>query len=39
MKLVFADTFYYLALLNSKDAAHEKARAFSAGFRGAVLST
>ncbi|MEO7298178.1 MAG: PIN domain-containing protein [Verrucomicrobiota bacterium] len=29
MKAVFADTFFFVALLNEKDAAHEQAQAFS----------
>ncbi len=29
MKSVFADTFYFLALLNERDAAHERAVAAS----------
>ena len=32
MNTAFADTFYFLALLNSKDAAHPKAVAFCPGF-------
>ncbi|HOC57114.1 MAG TPA: PIN domain-containing protein [Verrucomicrobiota bacterium] len=35
MKSVFADTFYFLALLNERDAAHKRAVAAS---RGAALS-
>lgn len=31
MKTVFADTFYFLALLNPSDQAHAKAVAFTAG--------
>jgi predicted nucleic acid-binding protein len=31
MKTVFADTFYFLALLNASDQAHGKAVAFTAG--------
>jgi len=32
MKAVFADSFYYLALLNSDDEAHQEANDFSATF-------
>src|SRR5437870_795420 len=31
MKAVFADTFYFLALLNQRDAAHKRAVAVSRG--------
>ena len=34
MKSVFADTFYFLALLNERDAAHERAVAASRGKSG-----
>lgn len=39
MKAVFADTFYYLALLNSGDNAHAMAVDFSRSFRGPTLTT
>ena len=39
MKCVFADTFFFLAILNAKDAAHEKAMAFSASRKDALLTT
>ncbi|MBO0698442.1 MAG: hypothetical protein J2P46_08615, partial [Zavarzinella sp.] len=39
MTVVFADTFYYLALANPRDAAHPAARQFSATFRGTVVTT
>lgn len=37
--VVFADTFYYLAWVNPRDAAHTAARAFAAGFRGTMATT
>ncbi len=39
MRLVFADTYFYLALINRSDAAHEPATRFAASFRGTVLTT
>ncbi len=39
MKRVFADTFYFFALLGDKDEAHEKAMAWSAAFRGRLVTT
>jgi len=39
MTIVFADTFYFLAILNAKDAAHRKARDFSAASKPALLTT
>jgi uncharacterized protein len=39
MIAVFADTFYFLAIINSKDAAHEKATAFSASREDAIVTT
>lgn len=39
MTVVFADTFYYLALANPRDAAHPTARQFSATFRGTLVTT
>ena len=33
MNAVFADTFYFLALLNERDAAHSKASLFDATAR------
>lgn len=38
MKAVFADTFYFLALLNERDAAHDRAVTASRG-TGLVLVT
>ena len=39
MKVVFADTYYYLALASRRDAGHERAVAFSRAYRGHVLTT
>jgi len=39
MTLVFADTFYYLALANPRDATHRAAREFAGAFRGTILTT
>lgn len=39
MSVVFADTFYYLAWVNSRDAKHERARQFSASFAGTVVTS
>jgi predicted nucleic acid-binding protein len=39
MRRVFADTFYFLALLNKNDADHEKAVRWSKSYRGQVLTT
>jgi uncharacterized protein len=39
MTLVFADTFYFLAILNVKDAAHAKAVEFSASNKTTLLTT
>jgi len=39
MKLVFADTYYFIALLNKKDAGHTKALAWSNSFNGLLVST
>ena len=39
MKAVFADTFYFLALVNPKDQAHRKALHFSAGFDGSIVTS
>jgi uncharacterized protein len=39
MSTVFADTYYYLALGNPRDAAHERARQISREFRGAVVTS
>jgi hypothetical protein len=39
MNMGFADSFYFLALLNPKDAAHDKAAALSLSFRGQMVTT
>lgn len=39
MSRVFADTFYYLALLNSVDGAHRTAIEFTDAFSGTMLTT
>lgn len=39
MKTVFADTFYYLAVLNPDDAAHERAVRLSEVIEGPVVTT
>jgi hypothetical protein len=39
MSGVFADTFYFLALLNPRDGAHARATAFTLGFQGQMVTT
>lgn len=39
MNRVFADTFYFLALLNPRDAAHVRATAYTLGFQGEMVTT
>ncbi len=39
MKTVFADTGYYIALVNSEDEYHLRAREYTASFRGSFLTT
>lgn len=39
MNAVFADTFYFLALLNTKDAAHARAVAAARALRGQLITT
>ena len=39
MTRVFADTFYFLAMLNAKDAAHERAVEFSYSHEHTLLTT
>ena len=39
MKTVFADAFYYFALVNPGDARHARAREFTAGFTGRIVTT
>lgn len=38
-RIVFADTFYYLALVNSRDAAHSRAVAFSRQTDARIVTT
>jgi hypothetical protein len=37
MKTVFADTGYYIALVNGEDEYHRRATDYTAAFRGAFL--
>lgn len=39
MTSVFADTFYFLALLNPRDGAHARAIQFTAAFQGQMVTT
>jgi predicted nucleic acid-binding protein len=39
MKAVFADSFYFFALLNERDPSHQEARAFSETFTGPIITT
>lgn len=39
MRLVFADTYFYLALINTNDSSHVAATEFASSFRGGVLTT
>ncbi len=39
MKAVFADSFYFFALLNARDDAHQRAKDFSTTFTGPIVST
>jgi len=39
MRTVFADTFYFLALVNALDKAHARAMAFTASYRGKLITT
>lgn len=39
MKTVFADTFYFLALVSPEDEHHERVSAYAATFRGAIVTT
>jgi predicted nucleic acid-binding protein len=39
MKRVFADTFYFFALLSDKDEAHAKAVAWSVAYQGRLVTT
>jgi len=38
MKTVFADTGYYIALVNGEDEYHVRARQYTASFRGSFLT-
>ena len=39
MRTVFGDSFYFFALANEKDPAHEKAKSFLTAFRGRLVTT
>ena len=39
MTVTFADTFYFLALLNPDDAGHARASDFAVQYRGTILTT
>ncbi len=39
MRSIFADSFYYFALLNERDPAHEEAAAFVRTFHGLMVTT
>src|SRR2546421_748489 len=39
MRIVFADTFYYLALFNPRDAAHLAATQFTSRFSGRMITS
>src|SRR3954469_13324794 len=39
MKRVFADSYYFFALLNKNEPHHSKARDFAASFRGQLVTT
>ena len=39
MRRVFADTFYYLALLNPRDETHARAVEFTGTFAGRMVTT
>ena len=39
MSLVFADTFYFLGILNRADEAHERCRQFAAEIHGRFITT
>lgn len=39
MKTVFADTFYYLALVNANDNRHQEALDYTAAYQGFILTT
>jgi hypothetical protein len=39
MRIVFTDSFYFIAQLNATDEAHVKATAFTSAFEGKLLTT
>ena len=39
MKTIFADSYYYLAFVNDRDAGHERALEFSRSYRGRSMTT
>jgi predicted nucleic acid-binding protein len=39
MRTIFADTYYFLALLNNTDEGHPQALAFTTSYRGRLLTT
>jgi uncharacterized protein len=39
MTTVFADSYYFLAIVSEKDAGHKKALEFSSGFHGQIVTT
>jgi uncharacterized protein len=39
MNVVFADSFFFLSLLNKNEAQHERAREFSDNYQGKLLTT
>jgi hypothetical protein len=39
MNNLFADTYYYLALINDSDEGHERAVAFTKSFNGRTVTT
>ena len=39
MRTVFADTFFYIALLSPSDEAHERAKSFSQTYDGKMVTT
>ncbi|HLW67063.1 MAG TPA: PIN domain-containing protein [Gemmataceae bacterium] len=39
MNTVFADTFYFLALINARDQAHARAISYTAAFQGRMVTT
>jgi predicted nucleic acid-binding protein len=39
VKIAFADTFYFLALISPEDEHHERVKAYAGTFRGAIVTT